>query len=86
MTYEEVTVFEPPSVLGYRLVSGLPLRDYEARISLSADGEQTAIHWRSEFSPKIPATGGLIRRELDKVIADAAERAAREAERVADSP
>ncbi len=78
-------MFEPPSVLGYKLLSGLPLRDYEARISLSDDGQQTAIRWRSEFDPKIPGTGGLIRRELDRVIADAAERAAREAERLAET-
>ncbi len=62
------------------------LGDYEARISLSDDGEQTAIHWRSEFHPKILATGRLIRGKLAQVIADAAERAAREAERVADDP
>lgn len=86
MTREEVTVFEPPSVLGYKLLSGLPLRDHEARISLFDDGEQTAIHWRAEFNPKVPGTGGLLRRELGKVIAELAESAAREAERVADTP
>lgn len=86
VTREEVTVFEPPSVLGYKLLSGLPLRNYEARISLFDDGEQTAIHWRAEFNPKVPGTGGLLRRELGKVIAELAESAAREAERVADTP
>ena len=86
VTREEVTLFEPPSVLGYKLLSGLPLRDYEARITLFDDSEQTAIHWRCEFNPKLPGTGGLLRRELGKVIADVAERAAREGERLADTP
>jgi hypothetical protein len=79
---EEVTVFDPPSRFGYRLLSGLPLRGYEAAIELAdAPGGGTDITWRSQFEPKIPLTGGLFRRALQKFIADTAERLAREAER-----
>ena len=79
---EEVTVFEPPTRLGYRLLSGLPLRDYEATIVLTeAPGGGTDIVWRSQFEPKIPLTGGLFRRSLGRFIQDTAERLAREAER-----
>ena len=75
---EEVTEFEPPSRLGYRLLSGLPLRDYEASITLvDAPGGGTDITWRSQFDPKIPLTGGLFRRTLQKFIQDTAERLAR---------
>lgn len=80
---EEVTVFEPPSRFGYRLLSsGLPLRDYDATITLApaADGG-TDITWRSQFNPKIPLTGGFFRRALRRFIKDAAQRLAREAER-----
>ena len=79
---EEVTVFEPPSRFGYRLLSGLPLRGYEATITLTeAPGGGTGIRWRSQFEPKIPLTGGMFRRSLGKFVQDTAERLAREAER-----
>jgi len=79
---EEVTVFDPPSRFGYRLLSGLPLRGYEAEITLAdAPGGGTDITWRSQFEPKIPLTGGLFRRALQKFIADTVQRLAREAER-----
>src|SRR5947208_5293327 len=44
---EEVTVFEPGSRLGYKLISGLPLRDYTGEVTLTplpAGG--TEIRWR----------------------------------------
>jgi len=79
---EEVTVFEPPSRFGYRLLSGLPLRDYEAEITLTeSPAGGTEIVWRSRFEPKIPFTGALFRRSLGRFIQDTAERLAREAER-----
>lgn len=79
---EEVTAFDPPSRFGYRLLSGLPLRDYEAEITLAdAPGGGTDITWRSQFAPRVPLTGALFRRALQKFTADAAGRLAREAER-----
>ena len=79
---EEVTVFEPPSRFGYHLLSsGLPLRDYDATITLTEADGGTDIEWRSQFNPKIPLTGAMFRRALGRFIQDAAERLAREAER-----
>jgi uncharacterized protein YndB with AHSA1/START domain len=80
---EEVTVFEPPSRFGYRLLSsGLPLRDYDSTITLTtADDGGTDITWRSQFNPKIPLAGGFFRLALGRFIRDAAQRLAREAER-----
>ena len=79
---EEVTSFEPPTRFGYRLLSGLPLRDYEASIVLAeAPGGGTDITWRSQFEPKIPGSGALFRRSLQRFMEDAAARLAREAER-----
>jgi uncharacterized protein YndB with AHSA1/START domain len=80
---EEVTEFDPPVRFGYKLLSsGLPVKDYDAEITLAeaADGG-TDIGWRSQFNPKIPLTGGLLRRSLERFTQDAAERLAREAER-----
>ena len=79
---EEVTTFEPPARLGYKLLSGLPLRNYEAAITLAeAPGGGTDITWRSQFDPRYPLTGGLFRRALQKFTQDAAERLARAAGR-----
>ena len=81
VSLEEVTAFEPPSRFGYKLLSGLPLRDYDASIELvEAPGGGTDITWRSQFEGKVPGTGGLFRRALQKFTQDAAERLARAAE------
>ena len=81
VSLEEVTAFEPPSRFGYKLLSGLPLRDYNASIELAeAAGGGTDITWRSQFEGKVPGTGGLFRRALQKFTQDAAERLARAAE------
>ena len=82
VSVEEITEFDPPARFGYKLLSGLPLRDYNASITLAeAPGGGTDIAWRSQFEPKIPMTGGLFRRALQRFTQDAAERLAREAER-----
>jgi polyketide cyclase/dehydrase/lipid transport protein len=84
VSVEEVTAFEPPTRFGYKLLSGLPLRNYEAEITLAeAPGGGTDITWRSRFDPKFPLTGGLFRRALQKFTDDAARRLAGEAERTA---
>lgn len=78
---EEVTVFEPPVRYGYRLLSGIPVKDYEAEVLLSEQGDGTEIVWRSQFAGRLPGVGGLVRRKLQPVMQDVAERLAREAER-----
>ena len=83
-TRELITAFEPPERFGYRVLSGLPVRDYNATVTLTeGDADGTEIRWRSEFDPKLPGTGALLRRWLQGVITQVAERAASEAERQA---
>lgn len=49
-TVEEVTAFAPNSRLQYKLLKGLPLRDYVGQVTLAdAPGGGTEITWRSEF-------------------------------------
>ena len=79
-TRERVTGFEPPRRFGYELVSGLPIRDYSAEVTLEPDGDGTAIRWHSRFKPKLPGTGALVRRALQRFIEQTAEGLAREAE------
>jgi Polyketide cyclase / dehydrase and lipid transport len=78
---EEVTEFEPPSRYGYRLLSGLPVRDYRAHVTLSDTTGGTDIAWHSEFDRKFPGSGWLVRRSLQRAVRDVASRLAAEAER-----
>jgi hypothetical protein len=49
----------------YEFLSGLPVRDYRAEVTLTpASDAGTHIRWRSRFAPKIPGTGWLLRRQL----------------------
>ena len=76
---EEVLEFEPPLHLGYRLLSGVPVRDYVAGVYLSADGGGTLIVWRARFTAKVPGTGLLIRWFFRRVLAGFARNLARQA-------
>jgi hypothetical protein len=80
-TRERVTVFEPPRRFGYDLLSGLPIRDYHADVTLTPRDGFTQIGWHSSFRTKVPGTGWLIRSALQRFISDTAERLARAAER-----
>ena len=77
---EEITAFEPGRAFAYRMLSGLPVRDYEARAEVQAAGDGSELHWRAQFRPRFPGTGWLLRRVLESVISEITERAAREAE------
>lgn len=70
---EEVTLFEPPRRLGYRVVAGLPLRSHRAEIRLEPCAAGTRLGWSVELRPWIPGTGALLawalRRALEGVVA-----------------
>jgi hypothetical protein len=77
-----MTELDPPRRYLYEFVSGLPIRDYRAGVTLSpAAAGGTAIRWQSSFRAKLPGTGWLVRRRLTQFIAETAEALAREAEK-----
>jgi polyketide cyclase/dehydrase/lipid transport protein len=81
-TRERVTELDPPRRYAYEFVSGLPIRDYRAEVTLSAAAAGgTAIRWQSSFRAKLPGTGSLVRRTLTQFVAETAEGLAREAEK-----
>jgi uncharacterized protein YndB with AHSA1/START domain len=83
-TREEVVLFDPPSRLAYTLLSGIPVRDYRAEVTLSdAGGGGTNIHWESRFDAKVHAMDPVMRRLVGTVIADIAQKVAAEADRQA---
>jgi hypothetical protein len=83
---DRVTNLEPPRRFAYEFLSGLPVRNYRADVTLTpAYDAGTHIRWRSGFAAKIPGTGWLLRRRLRGFLAEVAEGLAREAERRARS-
>ncbi len=64
---EQVVERRPQQRLSYVLLGGLPLRDYRADIDLSPEaGGRTRIRWHTTFAPKVPGTGWLYRRALQR--------------------
>lgn len=57
---EQVVAFEPPKLYAYVALSGLPVKDYRADVTLEPSGGGTAIRWQSRFEPKVPGTGMLV--------------------------
>jgi uncharacterized protein YndB with AHSA1/START domain len=77
---ERVTAFEPEERLEYDLLSGLPVRNYHAAVTLSdAEDGGTDIHWRAQFDPPWPVFRGLWRDAMTGVISQVSEALAAEA-------
>jgi uncharacterized protein YndB with AHSA1/START domain len=54
---EEVTRFEPPSRMEYRVVRGVPLKDHHGVVLFIPDGSGTRLTWRVSFRSAIPGLG-----------------------------
>jgi uncharacterized protein YndB with AHSA1/START domain len=67
---EEVTAFDPPNRMNYRLVAGAPVRDHEGVVRFEPDGAGTRVTWRVTFRPLIPGTGWLLRIALERGLRD----------------
>ena len=72
-TREEVTVYQPGRRVGYRLLSGIPVRDYDAEVTLEQRGARTRVTWEATFRPMIPGTGRALRRELAPFVSEVLE-------------
>ncbi|HTO55832.1 MAG TPA: SRPBCC family protein [Myxococcota bacterium] len=76
---EEVTAFDPPSRMAYRLVAGAPLRDHEGQVRFEPDGAGTRVTWNVRFRPLVPGTGWLLRAMLERGLRDVLARLAEKA-------
>jgi uncharacterized protein YndB with AHSA1/START domain len=63
---EEVTAFDPPKRMAYRLVAGAPVRDHSGEVRFDPEGSGTRVTWTIRFRPLIPGTGWLLRRALER--------------------
>jgi hypothetical protein len=60
----------PDRRFSYTHTSNLPIRNYRGDVDLEPVDGGTAIRWVSEFDPKYPGTGWLLRRGLDRFVAE----------------
>ena len=80
-TRERIVGFEPPRRYVYEIVSGLPIRDYVSEIELAPvarDGTQ--VRWHAQFRAKVPGTGWMLKRLLQRVIEKGADALVRRAD------
>ena len=78
VTREEVVGFEPPGRFAYEMLSGLPLRNYHAEVTVVPDGSGARLEWHSRFDRTFRAR--LWRPLLARFIGDVARRLLRAAE------
>ncbi len=67
---EEITAFDAPKRMEYRLVSGIPVRDYVGEVILEPRDGQTSLSWNIRFNAKIPGTGWLLERGMKRALGD----------------
>ena len=58
---EEVLAVEGDVALRYRLLEGLPMRDYIGEVVIEDRDGRRLVTWSSQFEPKIPMTGWLFK-------------------------
>src|SRR5690349_4997767 len=55
---EEVTLFEPPKRMEYRVVRGpVPMRDHLGEVTFEPEGQGTRVVWRVSFRVSVPGLG-----------------------------
>jgi hypothetical protein len=57
---EQTIEYDRPHSFSYRLISGLPVRDYVGAVGLSADGSGTQITYRVDVTPSVPVPSGVV--------------------------
>ena len=68
ITVEKVLESEPARRLVYTVVKGIPVRNYRAEVTLSAEGEGTYIRWSASWDRTLP--GRIVQRRLRSIYPD----------------
>lgn len=77
---EEIMVADRPHHLAYRLISGLPLKEYMGRVDFTVEGERVRIDWYSTFIPP-KGFGWFWRRFMKWILSDILAALVKEAEK-----
>ena len=83
---EEIVAFEPERRVVYRLLSGLPVRDYTGEVTLTPSAEDPAVTvlvWESTWRPRYPLTGWALRLGFQRIVQQWGGALARHAEGLA---
>ncbi len=66
--HEEVTSFEPPKRMAYRIVKGGgPIKDHFGEVVFERNAEGTLVTWRAQFNSGIPGVGGILRVMIERM-------------------
>jgi uncharacterized protein YndB with AHSA1/START domain len=65
---EEVTLFDPPRRMEYRISAGVPLlADHHGEVLFAPQGAGTRITWRVSFRSRVPGLGWILSRALHRL-------------------
>jgi uncharacterized protein YndB with AHSA1/START domain len=78
---EKVLEFEPKTRFVYTVVSGPPVRDYRATVTLEPRGSSTMVHWSVSFRGKLPLVGHVMKPVVRFVITRLMQKASVESAR-----
>jgi uncharacterized protein YndB with AHSA1/START domain len=78
---EKVLEFEPKTRFVYTVLSGPPVRDYRATVTLFPEGPATTVRWNVAFRGKIPLTSPVLKPVVRLVISTLLRKAAKESAR-----
>jgi len=73
---EEITLFQPPARLEYRLTAGAPIRNHHGCVTLEPLEGGTRLVWLVEFDALFPGTGWLLARVIKRTLAAVLDRLA----------
>lgn len=71
---EEVTGWDAPRSLRYRLIHGAPIRCHQGEVALRPVPGGSEVTWTIRYRPRIPGTGRVVRRILEKLLDEALPR------------
>ena len=71
---EQVLGWNPPRSLDYRLMEGAPISCHQGHVELKPVEGGTELTWSIRYRAKIPGTSGIVRRAMDKMLAEALPR------------
>ncbi len=75
---EEVTAFDAPRRMAYRLVAGLPTRDHSGEVEFEPSETGTRLTWKICFRPWVPGTGRPLEWVLQRAVQEVVRRFSRE--------
>jgi uncharacterized protein YndB with AHSA1/START domain len=82
-TREEITEYDAPHYLAYKILTKTPLRDYRAIVSVDKDGDGCRITWAATGEGRFPGAAPAMMFVLSRVVRGFATRLARYAETTA---